>query len=143
MIKVILLSLIVIPEKYPGHDNPGAHLKRIIQNTNPNVPICLFTYTEPDTSPTSPFSDKINCIHQISLDQQENTSTKRISQRTETQWGHVREGSTDPHAFFKYLKVAKQFSISDKLQLSFMIPKNIEKAISKISPGSDVYNISI
>ena len=52
-------SVMVIPQKYSSHNDPGEHIKRVIQATAPDVPIWLYTYSMPNMSATRPFYNKL------------------------------------------------------------------------------------
>ena len=143
-------SFIVIPEKYDSHSDPGGHLLSVIEYTSPDVPIAIFTYNEPDPNQTSPFEGKIICRRKISLLASPfgDRSVQEIESRTETQWAHLREGSSDADAFFKYLQIAKRgpdnntYSISPDLRKAIGIPHPSDEDISKFLSNSagDAYN---
>ena len=105
-------SIIVIPNTYDSHADPGGHARAVIDATSPNLPIGVVTYSDPDPSNASPFANKLMFLRNIQLDLHRIQQATTVRSRTETQWGHVREGSSDPHAFFSYLQIAKSLSVS-------------------------------
>ena len=65
------------------------------------------------------------------------SGSKSIS-KIETQWAHVREGSTEPDAFFKYLSALKLVGGLDTVEPEFNPPQELIDAVGRISPSSDV-----
>ncbi len=133
-------SFVVIPERYESHINPGGHLKSVVDYTSPDMPIAVFTYSEPDATLTSPFEGKLRCIRKVSLLSNPfgGRTAESVDTRTETQWAHLREGSSDADAFFKYLQIAKQGLEEDHLN-KYAIPSELIAAVSRLAPGQDPY----
>lgn len=128
-------SLIVIPNKYESHERPGNHIVEIIDATTPACPIGVFTYGEPDTSVVSPFRGKLSCLRHLDLDVRsfQTSTTQQPISRITTQWGHVREGSTDPHAFYCYLKTSKELASNSGQQPQLNLPQGLIDACANIS----------
>ncbi len=126
-------AVLVIPKHYDSYSAAAEQLAAILESTSSNLPIALFCYTEPDTSQTSPFDGKMECLRKIRLDDRNIQPVHSASTRTETLWGHVREGSTDPHALFLYLQVAKTFVIGGETDPNVRIPKGIVDACQRMA----------
>jgi len=117
-------SLIVMPEEYDTMQDPGSYVKTIVDNTSIQNPIGIFTYVEPDSSQLSPFKSKLQCLRQIELDKSRKTAkTSAALPRVATQWGHVREGSTDPHAFYCYLKTSIELALGVERKIKISTPQ--------------------
>jgi hypothetical protein len=123
-------SAIIIPDKYESHNDPGKHLLRIIEHTAHSNPILLFTYTEPDISSESPFHNKFTKLRSVNIGNCASQSNE-INMRIETQWGHMREGSSDSSAFFLYLKTAKELNGLDDDAYMENIPNEIKDVLLK------------
>jgi hypothetical protein len=123
-------SAIIIPNKYESHNDPGKHLLRIIDRTAHGNPILLFTYTEPDVSNESPFYNKFTRLRSINIGDYV-PQNNEINMKVETQWGHMREGSSDSFAFFLYLKIAKELGDPDDDAYMEIIPSAIKNILSK------------
>ena len=48
-------SVMVIPEKFSSHMDPGGHIKRVIDTTVPDIPRSISTYSQPNLTATRPF----------------------------------------------------------------------------------------
>ena len=133
-------SAIVIPKAYDSHQTPGNYVSDVINNTRKDLPIGVFTYDAPDTSSATPFLNKLICLRQIGL-----TTTQRIqtgnfllSQKSSTQWAHLREGSSESFAFFKYLQIAKQQNASSPTEPTVNFSAGLTAAVSRISPATNL-----
>ncbi len=132
-------SAIVIPKAYDSHQTPGTYVSDVISNTRTDLPIGVFIYDTPDTSTATPFLNKLTCLRQIGL-----TATQRIqtgnfllSQKSSTQWAHLREGSSESFAFFKYLQNAKQQNATNPTEPTINLPPRFRAAVRRISPGAN------
>nr|ADR72991.1 BspMI [Bacillus sp. M(2010)] len=132
-------SIIVIPEAYDTHNNPSGHLKEIIEYTSDQVPIGVFSYKDPDVTKTSPFNGKITCIRHLNLNTGLGSVVRSSSPQNfvKTQWAHLREGSSDPDAFFRYLQTSKQLAIDSLIEPSVNFPPSLVQAIQDIQPGAN------
>lgn len=126
-------SVIVIPDEYVSHESPGQYVKEVLDLISSTQPVLVFSYSEPDNSSTTPLLNKLTCHRNFLVDTYTSTVTTSIVRRTETQWGHVREGSTDPHAFYSYLKTAKKFSLDDEIPVECTIPQPLIDSLAGIS----------
>lgn len=107
-------ALIVIPLRYESHATAAEHVGDILDTTNPSSPISVFGYEDPDPSSPKPFGGKIKCIRKMDLGSSPSTKAAKIlPQGTETQWAHLREGSSEPDAFYQYLRIAQTLDIKD------------------------------
>jgi len=132
-------SVIVIPEEYDSHDEPGQYTSNILNHVNSELPIAVYTYKTPNTSTTSPFHKRLTCHRPVglNLERQVTGDNPLTNQRSNTQWAHLREGSSEPHAFFKYLQTAKGLTIGNLEEPTPTIPDSLLAAVARISPGSD------
>lgn len=132
-------SVIVVPNKYPSHDSPGDFINNVINNINSNSPIGVYSYSEPDTSLPSPFKNRLTCHRKVNL-----TTVTPISstnplahQKSKNQWAHLREGSSEPDAFFRYLQIAKKMSLGSLNEPLLDLPNELIQAVNRISPRTD------
>jgi hypothetical protein len=131
-------SVIIIPKEYDSHKMPGEHLKRVLDKTAPNIPVSIYTYSEPDTSLTTPFRGKLHCIREISLTENSSRS-ESIDGYVKTLWAHLREGSSDPDAFYRYCQIAKRLTGNDADYNYPILPPELISAVDCLSQGSDPY----
>ena len=103
-------SVIVIPDRYTGLLDSGTYVKEVLDLTSKTSAIGVFGYKPPDMSKPSPFEGRLTLSRALSVDAAPPIAAPVHLARTETQWAHVREGSTDPDAFFKYLQAVKLLS---------------------------------
>jgi hypothetical protein len=131
-------SVIVIPREYESHRTPGEHLDRVLQRVAPSVPVSIYTYSDPDTTTATPFRGKLSCVREIKL--VENTmQTETTSSYVKTLWVHLREGSSDPDAFYRYCQVAKRLTGNeDDYQLP-ELPKELVDAVCRLAPNAEPY----
>lgn len=128
-------SVIVIPEKYPGFITPGKYVSEVLDLTS-NLPgIGVFTYSTPNMALVSPFAGKLSLCRPLKMDLHTLVTKKTTISRTETQWAHVREGSTDPDAIFKYLQAVKLLGGNILKSPPPVIPSKILAAIARVKPG--------
>lgn len=130
-------SAIVIPERYDSHNSPAEHLNAIIEKTSKTNPIFVFKYTEPDVSNESPFYDRLLPVRGMKIKEIQVEASEQIVQRVETQWGHMREGSSDSHAFYLYLKTAKLLPDEATENYTSDLPINVVHLLS----SRDIQNI--
>lgn len=130
-------AVIVIPELYPGFSNPGPYVKEVIDLTSKSESIGVFTYTKPNMSVVSPFAGTLTLHRRFKIDVAPPISTDTPSTRTATQWAHVREGSTDPDAFFKYLQCLKLLGGEGIEPFAPNIPAGLRDAVERLRPGAD------
>lgn len=129
-------SIIVIPNKYETHNSPGEYLSDVLSTVCGNANVGVFTYEDPDPSETSPFFGKIECRRPITLDSSPIVSGVKRQDVSETQWAHLREGSSTPSAFFRYLQTSKLLPPgSGKPSPKF--PQGLVLAIQKLSPTTN------
>ncbi len=135
-------SAIVIPKSYDSHQTPGQYVADVINIIRPDLPIGVFVYDSPDLNSTSPFLNKLNCVRSFGI-----TSSQKISpgnflsrQKSSTQWAHLREGSSEPFAFFKYLQIAKQLSAINPIEPVLLLPNELIAAVKRLNPGIDSLN---
>lgn len=137
-------TVMVIPESYSAHDSPGQHIKRVIDSTVPDIPICIYTYSTPNLTATRPFRGNLRCVRDISL-----PSCRRIertaitgsntSGSVSTLWAHMREGMSHPDAFFRYSQAVKVItSLGERLE-DIVFPQKLVDAVKRIDRNADIY----
>ena len=129
-------SVIVVPSSYAGFGDPGPYVKEVLDLTSKSEAIGVFTYSRPDMSKVSPFAGKLNIRRALKIDSAPPVAAIPHA-RTETQWAHVREGSTDPDAFFKYLQAVKLLGGGGIAPVRPNIPAPMREAIERVRPGAD------
>ena len=134
--------MIIIPNAYDSYSSPGQYVANVLDRTNPDLSVGVFTYDLPDTNNPSPFLGKISCCRNVRLSNQKKIASGNflLQQKSSTQWAHVREGSTEPHAFMKYLQIAKQKNATEPNEFIPTLPKELIDAVLRIKPNIDPYN---
>lgn len=136
-------AVMVIPERYSSHSNPGGHVKKIIESTVPDIPISIFTYSAPDMSATRPFLGKLTCVRDISLPLCRSVIktgiTASSSGSVTTLWAHMREGMSHPDAFFRYCQAVKVVTAEGENLNNITIPSDLVAAIKRLDPHADEY----
>ena len=136
-------SVMVIPEKYASHSEPGEHIKKIIDATAPDIPISIYTYEAPNLSAVRPFQGKLKCVRAISL-----PSCRKLAPaaaalpskgKVSTMWAHMREGMSHPDAFFRFCQAVKVVTAIGEDLRDVMIPTKLFDAVKRIDPAADVY----
>tara|TARA_R110002074_G_scaffold394665_1_gene582194 strand:- start:10721 stop:12205 length:1485 start_codon:yes stop_codon:yes gene_type:complete len=132
-------SVIVIPREYTSHNRPGDYIQEVLNNVNPNLPIGIYSYDQPDSSATSPFRDKLLCHRSININFDDflRPNTSLSGQKSNTQWAHLREGSSEPDAFFRYLQCAKTLNANILTEPILNVPEELIDAVQRKSPGAN------
>lgn len=132
-------SVLVLPRQYETLENSGEYASSVIASMSETLPIGVFTYDEPDFGRTSPFANKLECSRPIRLNPAHEPTPVpgfTIAGRNRTQWAHVREGSTVPDFFFRYLESVLDVTTSPS-RYSPSICDELVAAISRLTPGID------
>ena len=134
-------SIIAIPETYQSHESPGLHAKSIIDKANIDSPILIYTYAEPDPSKLRPFNGKLTCVRDIQLNLDQLPTNQTNQNKISTLWAHVREGSSDPDAYYKYCQTAKYLSCNSNHSIFHNpeLPEPLIRAIAQIDSQTDPY----
>lgn len=135
-------SVMVIPAQYASHRAPGAHIRRVIDATAPDIPISIYTYTAPDLSAVRPFQGKLTCVRDISLPSCRRIGAARAASTTgsvSTLWAHMREGMSHPDAFFKFCQAVKIVTAAGEDLDGINIPDKLSDAVRRMKPAADVY----
>jgi hypothetical protein len=130
-------SVIVIPSAYAGFADPGSYVRDVLDITSKAEAIGVFTYSRPDMSKVSPFAGKLHVLRSFKVDGVAPVVTPVAVSRTETQWAHIREGSSDPDAFFKYLQSVKLLGGGGAEEVAPKLSTKIKDAIERVRSGSD------
>lgn len=132
-------TAIIIPNNYDSFPNPGAYLTTLLNYTKSDFNIGVFSYDVPDLTNASPFFNKITCHRQLGLGVAQRIVPGNIllSQKSTTQWAHLREGSSESHAFFKYLQIAKQLNLLTPTEPAPNLPTRLIAAAVRLNPGRD------
>ncbi len=130
-------SVIVVPETYSGLDGVGAYVKDVLDLTSRTSAIGVYSYRPPDMSRPSPFADKLILGRAFQVDAAAPIAAPIAPSATETQWAHVREGSTDPDAFFKYLQAVKLLGGGGLPAEAPVFSPALLAAVQRVRPGAD------
>jgi hypothetical protein len=130
-------SVIVIPEVYSGLASSGAYVREVLDLTSQSQAIGVYSYRPPDMSKPSPFEGRLILGRGLKVDAAPPIAAPLAPSATETQWAHVREGSSDPDAFFKYLQAVKLLGGGGLPPEQLMIPVNLVNAVERVRPGAD------
>jgi len=127
-------SIIIVPESYDSHSHPGDYIRDVINATRTDLPIGVFSYQNPDTTNASPFAGKLQCHKPIGMPLTSviTTGNPLLTQKSNTQWAHLREGSSEPHAFFVYLQLAKQMGIANLVEPQINLPPGLVAACNRL-----------
>lgn len=119
-------TIIIIPAEYNTHNAPGEYLKSVLDLVGENLPIMIFTYRINGENDI-----EINCIRSIDLSTTaiESADTTNLAPPISTQWGHLREGSTEPDTFYRYLQTAKRIDLTELNEPTIELPIEILNAI--------------
>lgn len=132
-------SIIVVPETYSGLNGVGAYIRDVLDLTSQTPAIGVYSYSSPDMSRPSPFAGKLILGRAFQVDANPPIAAPIAPSATETQWAHVREGSTDPDAFFKYLQAVKLLGGGGLPTGQPTIPPELTAAVGRLKPGSDPF----
>jgi hypothetical protein len=130
-------AVMVIPPNYPGLAQTGPYVNDVLAQTSRCDSIGVFTYNQPDMSSVQPFASKLTLHRSFQIDRATPVETRRTSSRDETQWAHVREGSTDPDAFFRYLQTVKLLGGGEIETFKPDIPNDLSDAVRRVRADND------
>lgn len=130
-------AVIVVPERYPGLSDSGVYLREVIELTSQSEEIGVYAYSPPNMSNVSPFAGRLQNHKKFSVDSRPPVTATRPLARTETQWAHVREGSTDPDAVFRYLQSVKLLSGGNIPSHHPTLSTLLLDAVERQRPGAD------
>lgn len=132
-------SAIVVPESYATLPAAGSYLNDVLSKVSKADGIGVFAYSAPDRLATSPFHGKLTAAKPIRLNTAYTPSYQIQAQvKVETAWAHVREGSTEPDAIYRYLQSVKLISTGIAAPQSASPPAQLIAAIGAIAPGANV-----
>lgn len=129
-------AIMVVPDSYPNLNETGQYLRELIEQTSRVENIGVFTYAKPDLSNVLPFRGKITARKSFQIDSAPPLQPIHRLSKTSTQWAHVREGSTEPDTFFKYLQALKHLS-GGGVAHTPIVPAGLVTAVNTLSPGTD------
>jgi hypothetical protein len=132
-------SVLVLPRHYETLADSGEYASSVISSMSPALPIGVFTYEEPDFGNASPFANKLQCSRSIHLNPAHGSTPIpgfSIAGRNRTQWAHVREGSTVPDFFFRYLESVLDATTNSAVYAP-VISSELVAAANRVSPGID------
>lgn len=136
-------SVMCIPFQYSSHNDPGNHVRKIIESTAPDIPIWIFTYESPNLSATRPFQGKINCLRDIPLSScrhiTRTAGTSALSGKVTTLWAHVREGMSHPDAYYRFCQAIKIITSTGETLDRSIFPNDLVNAVNRISPQADIF----
>ena len=130
-------SVMILPSTYPSLNDVGTYVSEVIDETSRRSDIGICTYEPPDSSSATPFKNKLHVHKNFLVDVSATGSPASSISKIETQWAHVREGSTEPDAFFRYLSALKLVGGIDAVQPEFLPPRQLLNAVNKIDPSAD------
>ena len=133
---------IIIPNSYDTHSSPGQYVTDVLNRVHPNLSVGVFSYADPDLTLATPFLGKIT-VHrpiQVNANQAIMAGNFLRSEQSKTQWAHLREGSSDVDAFFKYLQIAKQLDLGAPLEPVVNLPPALAQIVSALPAGQSPLN---
>jgi hypothetical protein len=130
-------AVIVIPETYETHADPGGHIKAIVDTNSSSLPIGVVTYQPPDPTQSRPFANRINFVRPLNLGDVPPTGTGHLGKASSTQWVHIRSGAWSPHMVFSYLKIANELAIVRDADVRPKFPRPLITAAQQIAPSVD------
>ncbi len=131
-------AALVVPTVYPTHSAPGSYLRNVIDMTSPAAPIGVFIYDAPDSSRASPFAGKLACARPFAMRPPGTTAASQIIRaRTETQWAHLREGSSTRDGFYRYLQIAKRLPLDAPREPGVQLPRELLEAAARLRSAID------
>ena len=130
-------SFMVLPKNYNNFDT-GNYVKGLIKNTSQSKSIGICLYERPNSNNESPFRDKLEIILPCDIEHRINPKSSFSSVKIKTQWAHMREGSFDPDAFYKYLQALKHVSDPNFQSPLVEIPKSLELAVKNLNTKKEI-----
>jgi hypothetical protein len=123
-------AVMVIPREYRSHQAPADHVLSVLNTNNIDDRIGIFDYEPPDKNSAYPFSGKLRCIRPLTIGQPREGARVQSGQPN-TQWAHLREGSTTRDVLYSYLKSAIRLTNGGS-DNDFDIPVEMTNAILRI-----------
>ena len=126
-------SAIVIPRAYDTLPAPGPYVCEVLAEVCNSRRIGVFAYSEPDPSNASPFREKLELVKNLIVDHAALPTTAPQVRTVESQFSHLREGSSDPDAFFRYLHAVK--TVGTGAPTLPNLPAELVGAVERIQAG--------
>ncbi len=127
-------AVMIIPDSYPSYQNTGGYVRDVLDLTSRSLSIGVVTYSKPDMSKLFPFAGKLTVHRQFSIDNVNLALPPQAYSKPKTQWAHIREGSTEPDAFFKYLQALKLLG-GNIVSFTPTIPPRLVNAVNRVNPN--------
>ncbi len=125
-------AAIVIPRKYETLPAASEYVRDVFENCSSTRRVGVFGYEPPDVTSPTPFRNRIVAVRKLEVDHAPPAEETSGYTGSETQWAHVREGSTTPDAFFRFLQTSKLVSAGfANADLSALPAELIASAASK------------
>jgi hypothetical protein len=125
-------AAIVIPQEYETLPDAGGYVKGVFDICESTRRVGVFVYRPPDVTSPTPFRNRIAVVRRMQIDSDAPDESTRSYTGSETQWAHVREGSSTPDAFFRFLQTLKLVSAGVVHATLLELPKElVESAASK------------
>lgn len=131
-------AAIVVPRLYSTHANPAAYIDSVLSHLGGgSQSIGVFHYDAPDLASSTPFSGRLHCVRPFDVATTVRGSTAISGRGPITQWVHTREGSTVRDAFFRFLQIAKSYTIG----IGTLPPLDpaLVAAVDRLAPGANPY----
>jgi hypothetical protein len=118
-------SAIVIPGDYETLTAAGDYVSGVLRSCGSSKRIGVFGYKPPNAISATPFRDRIARVRPMEVDSINPSLEAVRHSKSETQWAHVREGSTTPDAFYRFLQTIKLVSAKVRLTDANLLPKQL------------------
>jgi hypothetical protein len=126
-------SVIVLPSSYATHAKPADYVRDVLDGISGSKAIGVFRFDEPDLTSPTPYAGRLHCVRRLEVANR--AIEGRSSGRPQTQWVHMREGSTTRDGFFRFLQTAKLMASTDEFVPSIPVP--LVAAVERLAPGRD------
>jgi hypothetical protein len=103
-------AAIVVPQDYETLARASEYVRDVFENCSGTKRVGVFGYAPPVVTSPTPFRKRIVAVRKMEIDHAPPAKATKSYTGSETQWAHVREGSTTPDAFYRFLQSVKLVS---------------------------------